>query len=165
MPHLRSISVIGGARVAPQSYQRARELGKELAKRKCVVITGGRTGVMEAVAKGCQEGGGLAIGILPGTEKHQANPFINVAIPTGLGDARNILVVRAGDGIIAMEGGWGTISELAFARILKKPVVVLTGDGRWTELLNTARFRKIPRVETPAQAVQQIMTMIAEYER
>lgn len=165
MPQLRTISVIGGAQVSPQSYQLAVELGREIAKRNFVLITGGRTGVMEAVSKGLHEEGGLSIGILPGEFKQEANKFINIAIPTGLGEARNIIVVRAGDGVIAMEGGWGTISELAFARILQKPVVVLRGDGRWTELLNTARFREIPRVETSAQAVQQIVTMIEEQDR
>jgi uncharacterized protein (TIGR00725 family) len=115
---------------------------------------------MEAVAKGCHEEGGLSIGILPGASKHEANPFISVVIPTGLGDARNILVVRAGDGIIAMEGGWGTISELAFARILNKPIVILRGNGAIAEFLNTPPFQEIPQVDNPAQAVQLIVEMI-----
>jgi len=152
--------VIGGSHVSPRTYQRASELGREIARKNCVLITGGRTGVMEAVSKGCQEAGGFSIGILPGECKQEANKFVSVAIPTGLGDARNILVVRAGDGIIAMEGGWGTISELAFARILKKPLVILRGDGVLAEFLNTPPFQEIPQVNNPVQAVQLILEMI-----
>ena len=163
MTQLRTISVIGGSRVSTRNYQLSIALGKEIAKRNFVLITGGRTGVMEAVSKGCLEAGGLSIGILPGEFKHEANKFINVAIPTGLGDARNIIVVRAGDGIIAVasEGGFGTLSELAFARLLNKPLVILRGDrGMLDDLLNTIPFEGVPQVETPARAVQQIETIL-----
>ena len=140
MTQLRTISVIEGSQVSIKGEHLAIELGREIARRNFVLVTGGRTGVMESVSKGVQEGGGLTIGILPGELKQEANPFVNVAIPTGLGDARNIIVVRAGDGIIALEGSYGTISELAFAQILNKPIVVLKGNGKLTELLNTPLF-------------------------
>ncbi len=158
----RTISVIGGSQVSNQIYQLAIELGREIAKRNFVLITGGRAGVMEAVSKGCQEAGGLSIGILPGEFKNEANNFVNVAIPTGLGEARNIIIVRAGDGIIAVaaEGGFGTLSELAFAQILNKPLVILKGNGILHELLNTASFRDVPQVETPLRAVHQIEMML-----
>lgn len=152
--------MIGGSHVSQRTYKQASELGREIAKKNCVLITGGRAGVMEAVSKGCQEAGGFSIGILPGEGKQEANKFVDVAIPTGLGDVRNALVVRAGDGIIAMEGGWGTISELAFARILKKPIVILRGDGVLAEFLNTPPFQEVPQVDSPAQAVQLIVKMI-----
>ncbi|MFQ6126606.1 MAG: TIGR00725 family protein [Candidatus Heimdallarchaeota archaeon] len=158
----RTISVIGGSQVSTQIYQLAFELGREIAKRNFVLITGGRTGVMEAVSKGCQVAGGLSIGILPGDFKNEANNFVNVAIPTGLGEARNIIVVRAGDGIIAVaaESGFGTLSELAFAQILKKPLVILNGNELIPEFLNTTSFHGVPQVGTPIEAVHQIETML-----
>jgi uncharacterized protein (TIGR00725 family) len=90
-----------------------------------VVVCGGLGGVMEAACRGAKEGGGLTVGILPGTERAAANRFVDVAIPTGLGEARNALVVRAADALVAIGGGYGTLSEIALALKAGKRVVGL----------------------------------------
>lgn len=165
MPQQRAISVIGDSQVSNQSYEIAIELGREIAKNNFVLITGGRSGVMEAASKGCQEEGGFALGLLPGENKNKANQFISFAIPTGLGDARNILVVRAGDGIIVIDGSFGTLSEIAFAQLMEKPLVILSSYGLLVEIFNVPPFDEIPRADTPAQAVHQIRTQIESSNR
>ncbi len=104
--------------------------------------------MMEAACRGAKGGGGTTIGILPGTDRAAANPFVDFAIPTGLGEARNALIVRAADVLIAIGGGWGTLSEIALARKAGKPVV---GLGSW-ELGDEADG--IVRGESGAQAVR-----------
>jgi uncharacterized protein (TIGR00725 family) len=103
-------------------------VGRELASRGVVLVCGGLGGVMEAACMGAKEGGGTTIGILPGTDRAAANPFVDFAIPTGLGEARNALVVRAADALIAVGGAYGTLSEIAFALKAGKPVA---GLGTW----------------------------------
>ena len=103
----------------------AEEVGRRIAEAGAVLICGGLGGVMEAAARGCAEAGGLTIGILPGTDARTANPHIRVPLPTGLGEARNTLVARTGDVVIAIGGGWGTLSEVATARKVGVPVVLL----------------------------------------
>ena len=100
-------------------------MGRGLAARGAVVVCGGLGGVMEAACRGAREAGGLTVGILPGTDRAAANAFVEVAIPSGLGEARNALVVRAADGLIAVGGGYGTLSEIAFALKAGKRVVGL----------------------------------------
>jgi uncharacterized protein (TIGR00725 family) len=90
-------------------------VGRELAERGAVVVCGGLGGVMEAACRGAKAAGGQTVGILPGSDRVAANPFVDVAIPTGLGEARNALVVRAADALIAVGGGYGTLSEIALA--------------------------------------------------
>lgn len=103
-------------------------MGRELASRGAVLVCGGLGGVMEAACRGAKGGGGTTIGILPGTDRAAANPFVDFAIPTGLGEARNALVVRAADALIAVGGAYGTLSEIAFALKAGKPVA---GLGTW----------------------------------
>jgi uncharacterized protein (TIGR00725 family) len=93
----------------------AEAVGRELAARGAVLICGGLGGVMEAACRGAKQAGGLTVGILPGTDRAAANAFVEVAIPSGLGEARNALVVRAADALIAVGGGYGTLSEIALA--------------------------------------------------
>jgi uncharacterized protein (TIGR00725 family) len=93
-----------------------------------VLVCGGLGGVMEAACRGARDGGGATLGILPGADRRQANRFVDVAVPTGLGEARNALVVRASDALIAVGGAYGTLSEIAFALKAGKPVV---GLGSW----------------------------------
>ena len=100
-------------------------MGRELAARGAVLVCGGLGGVMEAACRGAKDAGGRTVGILPGTDRAAANPFVDTAIPTGLGEARNALVVRAADGLIAVGGGYGTLSEIALALKAGKPVVGL----------------------------------------
>jgi uncharacterized protein (TIGR00725 family) len=100
-------------------------VGRELAARGAVVVCGGLGGVMEAACRGAKEGGGVTVGILPGTDRAAANSFVDVAIPSGLGEARNALVVRAADALVAVGGGYGTLSEIALALKAGKQVVGL----------------------------------------
>jgi uncharacterized protein (TIGR00725 family) len=100
-------------------------VGRELAARGAVLVCGGLGGVMEAACRGAKDAGGRTVGILPGTDRAAANPFVDIAIPTGLGEARNALVVGAADGLIAVGGGYGTLSEIALALKAGKRVVGL----------------------------------------
>jgi uncharacterized protein (TIGR00725 family) len=103
----------------------AEAVGRELAARGAVVVCGGLGGVMEAACRGAKEAGGHTVGILPGTDRSAANPFVDTAVPTGFGEARNALVVRAADALIAVGGGYGTLSEIALALKAGKRVVGL----------------------------------------
>ncbi|HDS29564.1 MAG TPA: TIGR00725 family protein, partial [Firmicutes bacterium] len=106
----------------------AYEVGKEIARRGAVLVCGGLGGSMEAACRGAKDKGGLTIGIIPVYEKNSANQWVDIVIPTGLGHARNNLVAAAGDGVIGIGGGWGTLSEIAIAVKMKKPVAVI---GDW----------------------------------
>ncbi len=119
------VAVIGGGSITPGVAALAVEVGRELARRGAVVICGGLTGVMEAVARGVREEGGISLGILPGPDRALANPYLTYSLPTNLGHARNILIAHAADAVIAIDGGYGTISEAAIALKLGKPVIGL----------------------------------------
>jgi uncharacterized protein (TIGR00725 family) len=119
------ISVIGTGTCTAGTAVLAYEVGKHIAKNNCVLLCGGLGGVMEHAARGAKDNGGHTIGILPGFEISDANPYIDIAIPTGLSHARNILVVRSGMACIAVEGSYGTLSEIAIALKLEKPVIGL----------------------------------------
>ncbi len=127
MPKKICISVIGSGSdddaLAPQIAKIANEVGREIAKRGAVLICGGLGGVMAEAAKGAKENGGLTIGILPGEDSGSANPFIDITLPTGLGFARNVLVAYSGDAVIAVSGRLGTLSEISYALLKKKPVI------------------------------------------
>jgi uncharacterized protein (TIGR00725 family) len=122
------ISVIGGGVCSAAVAQTAEELGSEIAKRGAVLVCGGLGGVMAAAAAGARRAGGLTVGLLPGYDRTAANPFVDVVLPTGMGHARNIVVVAAGDAIIALPGQHGTAAEIALALTLGKPVIAL---GAW----------------------------------
>ncbi|MDY6857310.1 MAG: TIGR00725 family protein [Thermodesulfobacteriota bacterium] len=119
------IGVIGAGQCSSSVEKTAEEVGREIAKHKAVLICGGLGGVMEAAARGAQLEGGLTIGILPGTSKESANPYIDVSIITDIGHARNVLVVRSSDAIIALGGSYGTLSEIAIGIKLKIPIIGL----------------------------------------
>jgi uncharacterized protein (TIGR00725 family) len=143
------ISVIGsGAEHEP----RAEEVGRLLAEHGCTVVTGGRGEVMAAAARGAKAAGGTTIGILPGESRAEANEWIDHAVATGLGHARNFAVAASGDAVIAVGGSWGTLSEIAFARLLGRPVVIL--DSGW-------KLEGIDRAETPADAVDLVLSRVA----
>lgn len=119
------MAVIGGGDPDAEAEAQAEEVGRLLAEKGAVVVCGGLGGVMEAVCRGARSAGGMTVGILPGDTHTDANRWVQVALPTGLGEARNALVVRAADGVIAIGGGFGTLSELGFAFIHHKPAVGL----------------------------------------
>jgi uncharacterized protein (TIGR00725 family) len=118
------VAVIGGGQCDVSVWKMAQELGKRLAEEGHTTICGGLGGVMEAVCCGAREAGGLAVGILPG-EKDEANPFVGIAIATGMGHARNVLVVKSADAVIALPGEYGTLSEMALALKMGKLVISL----------------------------------------
>lgn len=124
----KMISVCCGATPPASELEIAYEVGREIAKRGAILVCGGLGGSMEAACRGAKECGGLTVGIIPVYEKNAANEWVDIVIPTGLGHSRNNLVAATGDGVIGVGGGWGTLSELAIAAKMKKPVAVL---GDW----------------------------------
>jgi uncharacterized protein (TIGR00725 family) len=126
----RHIAVIGpGEPADPAILAAAHAVGTGLARAGCVLVCGGLGGVMEAACRGAKQAGGRTLGLLPGTDRAAANPYIDIAVPTGLGEARNALVVRAADAVVAVGGGWGTLSEIALAMRTGVPVIALDS---WT---------------------------------
>ena len=140
------MSVVGGYDVDEAALIEANEVGRLLAQAGAVVVTGGRGGIAEAASRGAAEGGGLTLGILPGRDRREANQWVQVAVPTGLGDTRNSLVAMAGDAVIAFPGAYGTLTEVAFALLYDRTVI---GLGTW-DLAGAP----IVEVDTPAEAVE-----------
>ena len=122
------IGVIGSSSGGPEIAGIARRVGELIAEEGAVLVCGGRGGVMAAAAEGASAAGGLTVGILPGEDARDANPGILIPIPTGLGDARNAVVVRASDAVIAIAGAWGTLSEAAFCLKMGVPLIRLKSD-------------------------------------
>lgn len=122
------IAVFGAHQCSPEVYEAARRVGGEIARAGAVLVCGGTTGVMEAACRGAKEAGGLTVGILPGDSREQANPYVDIPIVTGMGDARNVIIARTCHAAIAISGGYGTLSEIAFALKFGRPVV---GLGTW----------------------------------
>ncbi len=153
------VAVIGSASCDEHVAAQAREVGQELARRGAVLVCGGRGGVMEAACQGAKAGGGTTVGILPGTDRREANPYVDIPIVTGLGEARNAIVVRTADAVIAVSGGYGTLSEIGLALKMGRPVV---GLGTW-EL--GQQGRSVPAVvpaDTPAQAVELALSLAVQ---
>jgi len=118
------IAIVGGGDCSPEVREQAQMLGRLLAERGHVIICGGLGGVMEAAAHGASAAGGLVVGVLPG-EKTDANPYVGIAIATGMGHARNVIIVKSADAVIALPGEHGTLSEVALALKMKKRVISL----------------------------------------
>ena len=119
------IGVIGARKCPESSIKLAYEVGQEIAKYGYGLVSGGMMGTMEAASKGCREAGGLTVGILPGDDPTLANPYLDIIIPTGMGIMRNLLIIRAAVGLIAIDGKYGTLSEIAYALQVDKPIVGL----------------------------------------
>ncbi len=149
--HRVVVGVMGPASCDPEMAALARAVGAEIARRGAVLLCGGRGGVMEAAAAGARDAGGLTIGVLPGASAKETppNPFIDVALFTGLGEGRNWVNVCASDAIIAIGGGFGTLSEIALALKAARPVV-LVGSWRF-DVEGSAPA--LPRASTAAEAV------------
>lgn len=129
------VLIIGDSQPPPDTYVAGEAVGALVAKLGATLLTGGLSGIMEAASKGANEAGGTVVGITPGTELGSANAFSTVVVPTGLGHGRNVVNVQAADLVIAIGGGAGTLSEIAFAWIHKKPILALTGFGGWADEL------------------------------
>ncbi len=117
--------MIGPGEASAEELEAAEEVGRLIAEGGAVLVCGGLGGAMEAACRGAQSAGGLTLGILPGRDRHEANPYVEVAVPTGIGDARNALVVRSADAVVAVGGAYGTLCEMAFALKAGTPVVGL----------------------------------------
>ena len=124
-PHPVYVAVSGGGHADPAACDLARDVGRRLAELGAVVVTGGLGGAMAAACEGAKSAGGTTLGILPGDDRADANPWVDLAVATGLGEARNALVVRAADAVVAVAGAFGTLSEIALALRLGTPVVGL----------------------------------------
>ncbi len=122
------VAVVGGGQADAASEHVAEEVGRLVAAAGAVVVCGGLGGVMAAACRGARSAGGTTVGILPGEDRSAANPWVSVALPTGMGELRNALVVRAADVVVAVGGEHGTLSEIALALALGRPVV---GVGTW----------------------------------
>lgn len=123
-----TISIIGGSSIGSKTEDLAQEVGRIVAELGCVLVCGGLGGAMEAAAKGAKKAGGMTVGILPGKDKENANPYIDIALPTSIGYARNAIVACSGDIVVALPGGYGTNSEICYALIYNRPVIDL---GNW----------------------------------
>jgi len=146
--------VVGPSRPTRGQADLAERVGELLAEAGAVVVTGGMGGVMAAASRGARRRGGLSLGLLPGTSRAEANEHLDVAIPTGLGEMRNALLVRACDAVISVGGSWGTLSEVALATRTGVPVVALDG---WDLPHDGAPVS----VRTPEEAVAQVRTWLS----
>jgi len=152
------IAVVGpGTAASPHDLSTSEEVGALVAEAGCGLVCGGLGGVMEAACRGARSRGGLTLGLLPGFEREEANGWVVVAVATGLGEARNALVVRAADAVIAVGGGWGTLSEIALALKTGVPVV---GLATWEPAVGGAPAEGIVRAEGPRDAVDAALSQI-----
>jgi uncharacterized protein (TIGR00725 family) len=145
------IGVIGAGKCSKEIYALSEEVGSLVGKNGWLLICGGLGGVMEGAAKGCSNAGGITVGILPEKDKTAANQFINIPISTGMGEGRNLLVVRASDIIIAISGGYGTLSEIGLALRIGKPLI---GLKTWPNI------NGIDYVETPQAAIEKVINYL-----
>jgi uncharacterized protein (TIGR00725 family) len=147
---MKSIAVLGPGTCNEATAAFAREVGRLLAQHGVTLICGGRGGVMEAACRGAKEAGGVTIGILPGESAAEANPFVTIPIVTGLGEARNLIIVRSARAVIAVGGEYGTLSEIAFALKFGVPII---GLRSWRLARGDVPDRMIIETETPEAAV------------
>lgn len=150
------VAVVGAGRCSADVAALAEAVGRELAQRGAVLVCGGLGGVMEAACRGAKGAGGLTVGILPGTSRWDANPYVDVPIMTGMGEARNVLVVQSAEAVIAIHGEYGTLSEIAHALKLGIPVV---GLSTWHLAKDGQERQAIVRAETPQEAVARALAL------
>jgi hypothetical protein len=153
------ISVIGVGQPDTTTQTLAYEVGKLVAERGAILVCGGLGGVMDSVAKGAKEAGGLTVGILPGETRLGASRYLDVSIPTGMGQARNALVVLSGDGVIAIGAGYGTLSEIGFALKMGKPIV---GLATWEISKEAQPIKDLIKCSTAKEAVDKIFKLILQ---
>ncbi len=145
------VGVIGGHRCTVEVEQKAQELGKKLAKVVGILVCGGLGGTMKAVCQGFKTAGGVTIGIIPSYDKNDANKYVDIVIPTGLGLARNVMVVKSADVVVALPGEAGTLSEIAYCLQFGIPVISL---GSWD-------MPGIIKVRTIDQAIEEVRKILA----
>lgn len=149
----KQITIIGDADASPEACIFAEQIGAAVAQEGYILLTGGKGGIMEAANKGAHKAGGISVGILPSTSLADANQYCNLVIPTGLGHARNAITSLSCDAIVSIGGGAGTLSEICYGWIYKKPIFVFDQFGGWSEKtadqqLDKKYFSKIERCTT-----------------
>jgi len=165
-----NVAVVGGHACSRKAYRIAQEAGRRIAQEGWVLVCGGGPGVMEAACRGAKEAGGFTVGILPGFDHGEANRFLDVSLPTGLGYARNILIVRAADAIIAIDGEYGTLSEIAFAFSAEGGSAHIKNSGGGNDPkpivgIHTWKIRGLKQVASAQQAVSHIKTILRRKKR
>lgn len=156
MKRERYIAVVGTSAGTPAELALGEAVGRAIAEAGAVLVCGGMGGVMEAAAGGCLNAGGRTVGILPGESRLDANPYLTVAVATGMGEARNAIVVRTADAIVAVHGEFGTLSEIALALKMGKPVV---GLGTWELAKEGVPLEAIVRATDPEEAVRDALRL------
>jgi uncharacterized protein (TIGR00725 family) len=150
------IGVIGNSSCSPEEAKLAVRVGALLAEQGVTVICGGLGGVMEAACRGAKSKGGLTVGILPGQDSSTANPWVDVPVVTGIGEARNAAVVKSAQAVIAIGGSYGTLSEIAYALKSEIPVI---GLNTWSLSRNGRQDDSIVRVQSAVQAVNKAISL------
>jgi uncharacterized protein (TIGR00725 family) len=157
-PPLVWIAVVGPGEASVEQLGVAEDVGAAIAEAGAGLVCGGLGGVMEAACRGARSRGGLTLGLLPGLDREAANGWVVVAVPTGLGEARNALVVRAADAVVAIGGGWGTLSEIALALKTAVPVV---GVDTWEPGIGGVPADGIARAPDARSAVADALRLVA----
>ena len=152
MAHRPYVAVVGPSDATSQEKRAAEAVGRGLADAGAILISGGLGGVMEAACHGASAAGGTTVGLLPGTDRTSANDYLQIALPTGLGELRNGLIIRAADAVIAVGGAYGTLSEIALALRTDVPVIGL----------DTWDIDGVERVRTPAEAVERALQSVGD---
>src|SRR5258708_740958 len=145
--HRRYVAVCGASEATPTQLEAAREVGRLLAESGAIVVNGGLGGVSGAASEGAARAGGTVVGILPGTDRDGANPDLTISLPTGMGQARNVLIVTAAESVNAIGQGWGTLSQIAVARRL----------GRSVTALDSWSVKGLDAVKTPEEAAHRAL--------
>jgi uncharacterized protein (TIGR00725 family) len=153
------VAVIGASNATEWELAAAERVGRLLADAGCVLVCGGLGGVMDVAARGSAAGGGVSIGILPGDDRVDASRHLTVAIASGFGEARNAIVARSADAVVAVGGEFGTLSEIALALKMGKPVI---GLGTWELGRDDLATDPIVRAETPEEAVEQLRRLLPQ---
>jgi uncharacterized protein (TIGR00725 family) len=151
------IAVIGGSECSSQAAELAEEVGREIARSGAVLVCGGLGGVMEASCKGASREGGLTVGILPGDNRRTANPYVRIPIVTGIGYARNVAVVKSAQAVIAIDGSYGTLSEIGHALQSGIPVI---GLNTWSLSIDGQPENAIITVANPKEAIKRAIELI-----
>ena len=156
MTNKKFIAVIGSNQPSPQEAKLAEAVGRELARQGATLVCGGLGGVMEAACKGAQSEGGVTIGILPGDNRQAANPYVQIPIVTGIGQARNLAVVKSAQAVIAIGGSYGTLSEIGHALRSGIPVI---GLNTWSLSRNGQQDNSIIPAQNPTEAVNKALNL------
>ncbi|OBW63196.1 MAG: TIGR00725 family protein [Dehalococcoides mccartyi] len=151
------VAVIGASKANSEEARLAEEVGKELALRQVTLVCGGMGGVMEAACRGASLNGGLTIGILPGNSREEANPYVQIPIVSSIGFARNIMVVKSAQAVIAIGGAYGTLSEIAYALQIELPVIALNS---WSMSQNGKSDSAVIKAENALEAVTKALDLI-----